>query len=86
VVESIGRVWSHVNNELTPVRVRLGITDGQATELIEGDLEPGDELVTAVNTGTETRPTAGGTGGFPFMGQPAFRGAAPGGGGGGGRR
>jgi HlyD family secretion protein len=83
VVDSTGRVWSQVDNQLTPLRVRLGITDGQATELIEGDLEQGDELVTAVNTGTETRPTAGGAGGFPFMGQPVFRGGAPGGGGGG---
>jgi len=67
-VESTGRVWVNDAGQLRPVRVRLGITDGQATELIEGDLTEGMALVTAVNTGAETRPAA--TGGFPFMGGP----------------
>jgi HlyD family secretion protein len=83
-VESIGRVWTNQNGKLVPVRVRLGITDGQATELIEGDLEEGQELVTAVNAGSETRPAANAIGGFPFMGQPTirFQGGPPTGGGG----
>ena len=33
-----GRVWLYVDKQLKPVRLRLGITDGQNTELIEGDL------------------------------------------------
>ena len=91
VVESTGRVWMQVNDRLTPVRVRLGITDGQVTELIEGELQEGAELVTAVNTGAEARPVTGGVGAFPFMTQPIGRGGFPGGGfpgggGGGGRR
>jgi hypothetical protein len=67
--ESVGRVWRYLNNQLKPMRVRLGITDGQATELLEGDLHEGDEVVTNVKTGTETatRPAPGA--GFPF-GQP----------------
>jgi hypothetical protein len=78
-IESTGRVWMQVDGKLTPLRVRLGITDGQVTELIEGDLEQGAELVTAVNTGTEMRPTSGGIGGFPFM-TPMGRGGFQGGG------
>jgi hypothetical protein len=85
IVESTGRVWLHINSQLKPVRVRLGISDGQFTELIEGELEPGVELVTNVNTGEDVRPSA--VGGFPF-GQPnrgggAFPGRGGGGGGGG---
>ena len=68
LVESTGRVWRYVDNELRPVPVRLGITDGQATELIDGDLEPDIELVTNIATSSEaTRPTP--QGGNPFMPQ-----------------
>jgi hypothetical protein len=78
-VESRGQVWQYVNGELKPLRVRLGITDGQASELLEGDIEEGTELVTNVLTGAETRPTPTGGGAFsPFMGPQRF-----GGGGGG---
>ncbi len=52
------------------MRLRLGITDGQNTELIEGDLQQGTEVVTNVTTATEsTRPAATA---FPF-GQPGRR-------------
>jgi HlyD family secretion protein len=79
--ESQGRVWRFVANQLKPVRVRLGITDGQATELIEGDLQEGAEVVTNVVVGAQTtRPAAGGTI-PPFLG-----GRPPGAGGGGGYR
>ena len=70
-VETRGRVWVYADKQLKPVRLRLGITDGQTTELLEGDLEPGTELVTNVTTGNETRP-ARSQGGFPpFMGPAA---------------
>ncbi len=80
-VESWGRVWLHVNNQLKPVRLRLGISDGQATELLEGPIEPGAELVTNISTGEAVRSTTGGIGGFPFMGQAGRGGARPAGGG-----
>ena len=79
VIETRGRVWLYVDKQLKPVQLRLGISDGQATELIEGDLEPGIEVVTNVTTGAETRPAL--QGGFPFLGQPG-RGGFPGGPGG----
>jgi HlyD family secretion protein len=87
--ESVGRVWVYTDNQLQPLRVRLGISDGQASELLEGDLEPGTEVVTNVTTGNETRPAAA-QGGFPFLGGPPGGGGrggfgGPGGGGGRGR-
>jgi HlyD family secretion protein len=84
IPETTGRVWLHADKQLRPIRLRLGISDGQATELLEGDLEPGMEVVTNVTTGNETRPTI--QGGFPpFMGQPGRGGFGPGGPGGGNR-
>jgi len=81
VAESAGRVWLHVDAHLAPAGVRLGITDGQATELIAGALMEGTEVVTSVLTGTETtRPAP--VGGF----SPFFGGRPPGGGRGGGGR
>ncbi len=78
VVETRGRVWLSVDKKLRPLPVRLGITDGQMTELIEGDLEPGTELVTNVTIGAEARPTP--QGGFPpFIGQPGRGGFGQGG-------
>ncbi len=86
--ESVGRVWVYTDKQLQPLRVRLGISDGQASELLEGDLEPGAEVVTNVTTGNETRPAAA-QGGFPFLGGPPGGGGrgfgGPGGGGGGNR-
>jgi hypothetical protein len=84
-VETRGRVWLNVEKKLKPVPLVLGITDGQMTELIEGELEAGTEVVTNVLTGNETtRPAFNPFGGpFPFMGPGGGRGG-PGGGGGGG--
>jgi len=82
-IETRGQVWVWADKQLKPVRLRLGITDGQMTELLDGEVEAGAELATNVNTGTESvRP---GFSGFPpFMG-PGGRGGPPGGPGGGNR-
>jgi hypothetical protein len=80
-VEAVGRVWLYVDNQLEPVRVRVGVSDGQNSELIEGDLQEGTEVVTNVLTGGETRPAAGGAGAFPGLGR-----GFPGGGNQGGNR
>ena len=87
-VESLGQVWQHVDGQLKAIRVRLGISDGQATELIEGDVQEQAELVSNVTTGAETRPTPTGPAGFsPFTGpqRGGFQGGGGGFGGGGGR-
>ena len=88
VIETRGRVWVAVDKKLNAVPLRLGITDGQMTELIEGELEPGTEVVTNVTIGNEaTRPAPQGF--PPFIGQPGrggFGGNRGGGAGGGGAR
>jgi HlyD family secretion protein len=74
-VETNGRVWLYLDKQLKPIRLRLGISDGQNTELVEGELQQGTEVVTNVVLASESRPAATA---FPF-GQPG-RGGFPGGG------
>ena len=57
--ESFGQVWLNAGGKLQRVRLRLGITDGQQTELIEaldGELQEGTEVVTNVITGAVRQP------------------------------
>ena len=51
--ESDGKrgLWKVVNGKASLVRVKTGLTDGTWTELQEGELAVGDELVTDVPTG-----------------------------------
>jgi hypothetical protein len=65
--ETAGRVWRHVDGKLTPVRVRLGVTDGTNTELISGDLPEGATVVTGVLLQPPPSATQGGTR-SPLMG------------------
>ena len=88
--QSPGRVWLFVDHQLKPVALRLGITDGTFTELVNGDLQEGTEVVTGV-TGIAPRATAAAGAGNPLLGQQqrGGQGGFPGGpggfGGGGGR-
>jgi hypothetical protein len=78
VTESSGRVWVDANGQLKSVRLRLGITDGTYTELLSGELQPGQELVTAVVTPAQAAAAAtrsplmpgGPGGGRPGQGMP----------------
>jgi hypothetical protein len=59
-----GRAWLWLSGQKQlkgPVRLRLGISDGQFTELVEGELNEGQELVTGVQVGdnAQARPGAG---------------------------
>jgi hypothetical protein len=73
--ETAGRAWQYADKQLTQIRLRLGITDGQTTEVVDGDVKEGSELVTNISTGADsTRPAPTG---FPFGPQ---RGGFPGGG------
>jgi HlyD family secretion protein len=40
------RVWQYDGTTFTPVDVRIGLSDGQWTEVVSGSLEPGDAVVT----------------------------------------
>jgi HlyD family secretion protein len=77
VTESNGLVWLYVADQLRPVRVRLGISDGTYTELIAGDLEPGAEVVSSVILAAQAG--AGTPGRSPLMG-PSRGPGGPGGG------
>jgi HlyD family secretion protein len=81
--ESRGRAWLYENKQLRSVQVRLGVSDSTYSELLEGDLKEGQELVLNMVTGLEpvTRPGQTGTGN-PLMGPQR---GGPGGRGGGGR-
>ena len=81
-VESRGRAWLWVNKQLKSVSLRLGISDGTYTEVLDsGGLEVGAEVVTNLLTGLEPKTTTPGqTGGSqnPLMGPQR---GGPGGGG-----
>jgi len=82
--ETFGQAWLNEGGKLKRVRLRLGITDGQQTELIQaldGEVQEGTELVTNVITGAVRQtPTAPGAT-FPGLGG-GRQGGFPGGGGG----
>ena len=59
--------------KLKPVRVRLGVTDGIFTEVIEG-LNEDDVTVTGSNTPIPTAAAGGGQNPFGGGGQRGFRG------------
>ncbi|HEY0284899.1 MAG TPA: efflux RND transporter periplasmic adaptor subunit [Vicinamibacterales bacterium] len=85
--ETFGQAWLNDGGKLMRMRLRLGITDGQQTELIQaldGELKDGTEVVTNVITGAVRQaPTAPGGTAFPGLG--GGRQGFPGGGGGGNR-
>ncbi len=87
-VETRGRAWLYINKQLKPVSLRLGISDGTNTEVLNGnELQVGTEVVTNVVLPTSSTTPAGATGAgqSPLMGPQ--RGGQGGGnrGGGGGR-
>lgn len=86
--ETFGQVWLHQQGKLQRVRLRLGVTDGQQTELLQaldGNLDEGSEVVTNIIIGSvrATATPAGGAG-FPGLETGGRRGGGgfPGGGGG----
>jgi HlyD family secretion protein len=64
VVETRGRAWLYIDNQLKPVQLRLGISDGTYTEVISEELPETAEVVTGVTGLATTRgtPTQGGSG------------------------
>lgn len=42
-----GHVWKFENNRFVPITVETGIADDSWTELVSGEVRPGDRLVTA---------------------------------------
>jgi hypothetical protein len=82
VTETQGRAWVYANGQIKSLRLRLGITDGTYTELLSGEIQPGQELVTAIITpamAAATRSPLMPQGGMPGMGG-GQRGGMPSGG------
>jgi HlyD family secretion protein len=50
------RVFKLVDGRPRPVLIKPGLTDGSSTEMLEGDLKPGDQLVTEI-LGAPTGPS-----------------------------
>ena len=50
------RVFKLVDGRPRPVLIKPGLTDGSSTEMLEGDLQPGDQLVTEI-LGAPTGPS-----------------------------
>ena len=81
LVESTGRVWVINGDRLEGVNVRLGVTDGTATELLEvldqpqagrlagRDLPAGTQLVTHITTPENGPALSSGSSGSPLMPQ-----------------
>jgi hypothetical protein len=88
-VESRGRAWLYMNKQLKPVSLRLGISDGTWTEVLNpNELQQGTEVVTAIVTGLESQPAqrqGSSPTNNPLMGPQRGPGGFPGGGRGGGR-
>jgi hypothetical protein len=75
--------WNEAAKELKQHQLRLGVSDGTFTQLISGDVKPGDQLVTGVILPASMRAN---TAGNPLLGNQPNRGMGgmtPGGGGGG---
>ncbi|HJO17920.1 MAG: efflux RND transporter periplasmic adaptor subunit [Vicinamibacterales bacterium] len=54
-----GQVWLYASGDVKPTALRLGITDGAFTELLDPAIPPGTELITNISlaAGALTRPT-----------------------------
>jgi len=64
-----GRIWTSSGGALSATSVRLGITDGVFTELLEPGLAAGTLVVTAItSTKTSATATTGATAGNPLLG------------------
>ena len=44
--------------EIKPVSVQLGITDNRNTEIVSGEIKPGDRVVTGENSNGDKKPSS----------------------------
>jgi HlyD family secretion protein len=91
IQETRGTAWQYENNQLKMLRLRLGVSDGTFTEVVnENEVPANAEVVTSMTTGLEQRTTPQNQQNNPLMGPqrggPGGRGPGGGGGGGGGGR
>ena len=80
--ETSGTAWVFENNTLQPLRLRLGMSDGTYTEVLnEADVPAGARVATSMTTGAQAKTTNQNRPASPLMGTPG----GPGRGGFGGR-
>src|ERR1044072_2170318 len=78
----MGRVWvMGADGKPAPRRIKVGLSDGSATEVVEGDLKEGDVVITGQNVTTSASSSRTQSGGQSSA--PGFGGAPRVGGGGG---
>ncbi len=65
-------VWTLRDGKLFAIKVKTGLSNGLLTEIVEGDIQPGDKLVTGVARSMTMAPGKAG-GGSPFMPSPPKR-------------
>jgi HlyD family secretion protein len=54
------QLWKLVNGQPKMVFAKVGLTDGSSTQLLEGELQPGDQLITEIQgLPMNTRPKTG---------------------------
>lgn len=56
---SSGTVWILEGDKLKAVTIKTGITDGRNTEVLEGELKPGQQVVVAENSGGKPKAASG---------------------------
>jgi HlyD family secretion protein len=55
-------VWvPHAEGEPTPVELKTGVTDGNFTEVIEGPLKEGDEVIVGMEVSRDSQGAPGGS-------------------------
>lgn len=63
---SAGTVWVLEGDKLRAVQIKIGITDGKNTEVVEGELKPGDQVVVAEAQNGKSKAASGAPGGPQF--------------------
>jgi HlyD family secretion protein len=88
IQETRGTAWQYENKQLKMLRLRLGVSDGSFTEVLnDTEIPPTAEVVTSMTTGLEQRATSPNQQqGNPLMGPQRGGGGGRGPGGGGGGR
>jgi HlyD family secretion protein len=52
-----GRVWMLKDGKPAPMSVRLGVSDGKATEMLRGDIQAGQEIILGMLEGSQSQTT-----------------------------
>ena len=54
------QVWVLRGDKPSPVSIKIGVSDGSVSEVTDGDLKEGDEVITDIASGATSSSTKGG--------------------------